>query len=280
MDNHTKVTELSSESAQMRTDSDKESIVTQSDNNEGALQKPQPQTSPSGPEDKPNPPQSVSSLPSGFYCQILPLSLSTTNSQQQQAPLLQQQQQQQPGAPAQVILLGPQVAKAPLMLLVPQPVLPPIYVQRSLVTPGGTKLPAIAPALSRGPSVQRSSPVQPQAPRIRSHVCRHDDCKKTYFKSSHLKAHMRTHTGEKPFRCKWEGCERQFARSDELSRHRRTHTGEKRFACPMCLSRFMRSDHLAKHARRHLSARKTTCWTSGVNHPADFSASTALGQTV
>jgi len=62
-------------------------------------------------------------------------------------------------------------------------------------------------------------------PRQKKYFCEWEDCGRkaaTHTSAYALKAHMRSHTKEKPFLCQLPECDRSFTRSDALAKHMRT----------------------------------------------------------
>ncbi|ESN93341.1 hypothetical protein HELRODRAFT_88911, partial [Helobdella robusta] len=73
-------------------------------------------------------------------------------------------------------------------------------------------------------------------------------CHKHFSRSWLLKGHMRTHTGERPYKCHHPGCSKAFADKSNLRSHTLIHTViGKKFVCERCQRAFAQKRYLHKH---------------------------------
>ncbi|XP_074660404.1 uncharacterized protein LOC141912882 [Tubulanus polymorphus] len=102
----------------------------------------------------------------------------------------------------------------------------------------------------------------------RKYVCM--ICNKGFMRSEHLKGHLITHNGNRPFICPVEGCDCKFTARSSLYVHMKKHdqSGEKIiYHCPLegCLKKYGTKASLRNHINKHLTLQTSLSGSGEIN---------------
>lgn len=106
----------------------------------------------------------------------------------------------------------------------------------------------------------------------RPYACDFPNCGKSFTRSSHLKRHSFSHTGEKPFKCTHAGCESAFATAHRLESHLKLHETPKPYICSWdgCDAAFSKHNQLKRHTCIHTGEKPYPCTIEGCNSSFAF----------
>ncbi len=76
-------------------------------------------------------------------------------------------------------------------------------------------------------------------------------CQRKFTQLSHLQQHIRTHTGDKPYKCRHPNCNKAFSQLSNLQSHSRCHQTDKPYKCNSCYKCFQDEASLLDHIPKH-----------------------------